>query len=300
MASKRTAKHSFFPPPKLNYSDPEWSQQERYETLRWYIETHGPGDGRLVPFVPFLMEHDPAGFKRYRHHSTTFAQAGTTRYAYAPCFIVSYTAIGYGQGVLYEIIATRGRGLTKRQVQELISFAYILGGPLGINATAEWCGPYLAGWEDDGQPSTHEWPEGWKVDPQLLRSGMDLDSPGMSATDVEAVEAWHRRVGGEVPRHVRLWSELNPVSFKTQRARFETALGETVPAQVFPLSVLHFAAVRMQPTMARRALLQARALGVARRDAVQVLEAAFIYGGEWQMEAVLTDEVLEVLRGMKG
>lgn len=291
--------HAFFPPPKLDYANPEWSPQERAETLRWYIETHGPGDGRLVPFVPFNMQHNPAGFKRYRHHSTTFPQAGTTRYGYAPCFIFTYASIGYGRGCLYEIIALRGRGLTKRQVQELISFAYIGGGPLGISETAEWCGPYLAGWEDDGAPSTHPWPDGWKVDPKLLRSGMDLDKEGMSEKDIAALEAWHERTGGEVPRHVRLWSELNPVSYKTQRARFETALGETVPAQLFPLCIVHLGTVKMQPTMVRRGLLQAKAMGVHWKDAVQVMEAGFIYGGEWQMEAVLTEAVEDILRKWK-
>jgi hypothetical protein len=295
-ADRQDPGHTFVPPPQIDLSTADWSAEERAQVMAWYAGTHGPGDTSLVPFVPFMIEHNPAGFKRLRQHSVTFGRTGSKPYTYAPVVLFTYAVIGHAKGCLYTIIATRQRGLAKRQVQELLAFAYVYGGPFAINAVAETAALYLSAWQDDGRPGTHEWPEGWSIDPTVFRSGLDFDTPGMTPDEVAALSAWHERMGGEVPPHVALWSELNPASLKTHRARYETGIGETLPAQIFPLCTLQLATIRAQPALVRRSLLQARALGVKRRDIVQTMEVAFVFGGELQMEAVLTEEVAALLR----
>ena len=83
-ADRQDPGHTFVPPPQIDLSTPDWSAEERAQVMAWYAGTHGPGDTSLVPFVPFMIEHNPAGFKRLRQHSVTFGRTGSKPYTYAP------------------------------------------------------------------------------------------------------------------------------------------------------------------------------------------------------------------------
>ena len=303
---RRSRSGRAIPTLELDFESGTWSPEERSQVMRRYEVYHGTGDTRLAKFAPFEIDHNPAGFKRYRQYLTKIGVAagrmpGVSAAAFerfkGVLMIHLYAAIGNGPGCLYEIIGYRMHGLTKRQIQETLAFAFLNGGAFHTNDIAEAVSVYLDAWQEDDDPDAEQppFPEGWKTDPGVFRSGIDVSRDGMSSSDVAALKAWYERMGGGVPPHVELWSELHPEAFKPQRARFEASLGETLPAQLYPLMQLLHAAYMGWPGVARRAMLWAQTLGVKREYAVTALELAFMYGGESRMEAVLTEEAARIL-----
>jgi hypothetical protein len=208
-----------------------------------------------------------------------------------------YAVIGNANGCLYEIIASRQNGFTKRQIIDVINFSFLTGGPQGINAVAEAASAYLEAWDDDRTEGDLVWPAGWKIDPDGFKSGIDIDATtiGFSDDELAQLSAWHRRISGEVPRYVEVWGRLRGGPYKANRSRFEVAPGSSLPLQVYPLLLMHVAAFLERPAMLRQALLHVRGLGVALEHLVEVLDTAFVYGGEWKMAGVLTDEICDIL-----
>jgi hypothetical protein len=92
---------------------------------------------------------------------------------------------------------------------------------------------------------------------------------------------------GEVPAHVEFLALAAPRAFKTQRARFETAVSGALPAQMIPLLALHLSAVRLWPQPLRRSLQLAKVLGVTRGEAVSALFWAGVYGADIVMETAM-------------
>lgn len=282
-----------YPFPKIDWTSDDWAGDDKEKVLRWYMEAHGTGDTSQARFAPFMLEYNPLGFRLYRRH-VQYHGGGAPG---ALLFIHYYAAVGLGDNCLYQMVSARQQGLTKGQVLEALAFAWLTAGPT-MNAAAEKTSSFLFGWEDDGKPSTYQWPDGWAPDPDAMRSGMDLSTDEMSADDLQALRGWHERVEGEVPRYVDAWARLQPKAYKTNRIRYERGFGMTLPVQIFPLFTLHLATFRVWPRAVRQALLQARTFGVRRPEALGAMESAFTCGGEPMMAGVLTDEVLDALEAL--
>lgn len=279
------------PYPELDLSTNTWTEEERARTVRWYELAHGTGDTRLAPFVPFGIDHNPIGFKRYRALVPTLTGAVPRG-----LFLVHlYAVVGNPSGCLYEIVACRINGnFTKRQIIETLNFAWITSGPPGGNAVAQATADYLASWEDD-RDNVLTWPEGWEVDPDGLKSGIDHFSMGFGEGELEKLKDWHLKMSGEVPRYVDLWARLRGAPYKANRVRYEVGPGETLPVQVFPLMIMHTAAfLEREPTLIQ-ALKHCKALGVKLDQIVEVMDLNFLFGGEYKMAAVLTDPVVDML-----
>ena len=276
--------------PELDWTSDDWTPQEREVMLRWYMDAHGTGDTSLARFAPFMIRYDPVGFKRYRrhvrHHGRTVPGS--------LLFTHTYAANGVGDNCLYQVVSSRQRGFTKAQVIETLSYAYLTAGP-AMNAAAASLSAFLYAWQDDGKASTYEWPSDWRTDPKGFRSGIDHQTDEFSATDIEALSAWHKRMTGTTPRYVRAWAKLNGPAYKTNRIRWEGTFGTTLPLQLFPLFTLHLATFRVWPEAVLAALKHARTLGLRRSHVADTLESAFTCGGEAMMAGVLTDEVIDVL-----
>src|SRR5882762_1559092 len=278
------------PKPNLDFTSLAWSDQERTEVLQWFSRSHGHGDTSLVPFVPWMIEHAPAAFKRYRAIGPTFDR-GIPHGVFA---LHLYPIIGFRAGIQYETTMARHTGWNRQQVIEVLNFSGYLGGPNSQNAVAEAVGAYLDGWVDDDGPG-RPMPENWKVDPDLFRSGIRIDdSTDLTPGELDSLRSWHERMFGEVPRYVGAWAELSPAFSKVNRSRFEVLCGETLPAQLYPLLLAHASAWLERPAGLLQALRWARTLGVTRQQAVTTLELCYIWGGEWKMAGTLTDEVLDL------
>jgi len=141
------------------------SAAEADELLRWYEEAHGDGQGDLTPFVPFFIEHNPSALKLYRAYAQALDQdGGLPQLVVALLFLHYYMLRGNERGVLYEVVAARVWGATKREVLETIELTFVESGPLGGNA-ASLSSDYLKDWPDV-EPRAVEgvWPEHWVRD----------------------------------------------------------------------------------------------------------------------------------------
>jgi hypothetical protein len=277
----------------LDLSTDEFTVEERERILRWYVETHGTGTLDLVKFAPFLIEHEPGSFKRYRRHVATIAQpldgVGLPQAVVGLLFLHTYTAIANERGVLYEVIAAREWGATKREVMETIGFAFLEAAPRGINAAAELSDEYLREWVDDGRPTRIEWPAEWAADVKAFQSGIDVNTDDLAPAELDAIVAWHRKMHGSDGVNIRRLAKLHPSAFKTHRIRYERAASGSLPAQMFPLYTLHLATVKRRPAAMRSSLQMAKQLGVNRHHAVQTMWWGLLYGGE-----TMLDDIMEI------
>jgi hypothetical protein len=252
-----------------------FTDEEREALLDWYREAHGTGDLSLVRFAPFLIDFLPAEFKLSRRHLSSIPQprdgVALPDLALILCYLHSYTATAYADGILYQIISARHLGASKALVMDVLRYAYLSAGPRGMNAVADRSEAYLRDWNDEGSAAPAPWPQGWGPDPDVFRSGINLTTTDLNAEEILAISAWHQRMHGLVPRHVELLARLHPVAFKLQRIRYEKSVGPVIPVQLIPLLTLHLAAMRLQPLVMRQAVHQARVLGARRHHVVQVL-----------------------------
>ena len=131
--SRSTPVYRGVPMPDIDLTTNTWTPEERARTVRWYELAHGTGDTRLARVRAVLIDHNPAGFKRYRSLVPTLTGA-VPRGIF---FVHLYAVIGNANGCLYEIIASRQNGFIKQQVVDVLNFSFLTGGPQGINAVAE-------------------------------------------------------------------------------------------------------------------------------------------------------------------
>jgi hypothetical protein len=98
-----------------------------------------------------------------------------------------------------------------------------------------------------------------------------LSTAQITDDEVAMISRWHQHMHGVVPRHVELLAQLHPEAYKLQRMRYERSVGAVIPAQLVPLLGLHLAAMRMDKSVMRQSVHQARVLGCRRHHVVQAL-----------------------------
>jgi hypothetical protein len=253
-----------------------FSAEERQTLLDWYRNAHGTGDLGLVKFAPFLIDFLPAEFKLSRRHLSAIPKprdgVALPDVALILCYLHSYIATSYTEGILYQIISARRLGASRALVMDVLRYAYMSAGPRGMNAVADRSEAYLRDWAGDDSPATPiGWPPGWAPAPGAFRSGIDLTTTDLTETEILAITRWHQRMHGAMPRHVELFAQLHPEAYKLQRIRYEKSVGPVIPAQLVPLLTLHLAAMRLQSAVMRQAVHQARVLGARRHHVVQTL-----------------------------
>jgi hypothetical protein len=273
----------------LDYSADGLSAGEVQALTRWYQENHGGEE--LSGFTGYLIAHDPAGFKRYRRYiqQVDLAREGDPlpEAAHLIAFIYSYACMANAKGTLYAIINCRKLGASRREILDTLHLATPTAGPFGLNAVSERTDEYLRGWAaEDDEPSRIPWPAGWYCDPEAFSSGIDPSTEELSAVDIAALCSWYTGRYGEVPPHVRFLAEVHPRGLKTQRLRFEGALGDALPVQMACLCMVQLAALRGAALPARRAVQLAVSFGVTRGQLVSMLLWAAMYGGDMIMEPV--------------
>ena len=162
------------PYPTLDLSTNSWTFEERAEAVRWYELSHGTGDTRFAQFAPWMIDNNPGGFKRYRALVPTL----TGEVPRGIFFVHAYAVTANARGCMYEMIVARQHGFSKRQILDVLNYAFLSGGPQAINAVTEVAGPWLDSWQDDDDAGRITFPEDWNVDPVRVRERTRrLDNP---------------------------------------------------------------------------------------------------------------------------
>jgi alkylhydroperoxidase/carboxymuconolactone decarboxylase family protein YurZ len=277
----------------LDWSQPNTITNEEAEGLRrWYVETHGEGNLDLTPFVPFVIEHFPGAFKRYRRHIQTISSTpdGIPQAVTVLLFLHYYTRIGNERGILYEIIAAREEGVTKQQVLDLLALTFVTSGPFSMNAVASGASEYLNRWnpaaDEENPPGL--WPSNWSPDARISKS-VDLDHRTTSLADGEwqALIDQYRNATQTVPPYVQFFALHRPDLLKTTRHRYDGVMEAcSLPIQLIPLLQLHTAAIAGRGQGAAEAAVVAHRVGVTKEQVIQTVAWAFLYADESTMNVV--------------
>jgi hypothetical protein len=268
---------------------------------RWYESAHGSGNLDLVRYVPFMLAENPAALKRFRHWADVVAGGRGLRTPLpaplmALVWLHFYCVNPFPSGLLYEVIAARRWGATKREVIDTITIAWVHGGPHGIEVAATSSADYLAGWDERvGDGVT--WPDGWSRDPTAFRSGIRFDDENsISAADLRRLEGWHREHQGEVPAYVTFLARRYPLALKVFRARYEGACSGSLAKQFVPILQLPVAMQRRDAESVRRLTFQARKYGATDDQILNAAGTAQVYLGDVGMGVAL-EGVAEALDG---
>lgn len=268
--------------PGLDFAEESLSPDEAERYLAWCARVHGEGNLDLVPFAEFFVECDPAGLKYLRRHT---AQIGLPIGAAVLMWAHTYCVLGSPKGVLYEVIAARELGITRAEMVDVLRCAGYVAGPYALNAAGELTLPYLRRWPVSETPTGDPgWPSGWASDPEAFSAGIDHSTDDLTDLEMARIVEWHESTHGAMPASLRLAAETNPRAFKLARVRFERIPRSSLPAQLFPLLLLHTALVQDRRVEARRALQLALAVGVERTLVLKVAHWAAVLGGESALE----------------
>jgi alkylhydroperoxidase/carboxymuconolactone decarboxylase family protein YurZ len=256
------------------------------------------------PFQSLMFEIRPDVLKRHRLHNNVMMAGsglGEPMPRTAPIFSLVwghwYTTTGDGVLTMVDIAAARERGATKAEVAHWLALASFQNGNTGFN-TAGWIVErYMRAWDaDDGAPGL-PWPEGWRADPDVFRSGIDFTDfdEGRADEELELIRDWYRRWQGEVPAFVDLFGKHFPLVLRAFRARYETVMDGALPAQMVVLLQLDLAVKWTEPDAVRRLLHMAKAVGLTKDQVVQEIAFTQLLLGDLRMDAALTgvDEILE-------
>ena len=174
-------------------------------------------------------------------------------------------------------------------------FSQLYAGMRGLGHTYRAVGDFLPAW---GPPPIEiQWPEGWTYDPEAFKSGLDLSTREMTASDRTNLEAWYEKNIGYVPASIAFGIKYHPEFTKVNRAKWEVAL-RTVPKQVAPYIMLKMNAVSQNKEGLRESILLSKAWGINRQQVVQLLNGVVYYfaGAEgWYAPAAAIDDVLETM-----
>lgn len=290
---------------------PDFSEGDFEQLHRDYTTYSAPGHFEIADPVPpprgadqfrfasLMFDVRPELLKRYRLWTNAQLKGAGLEPplpATSPIFtIVSghyYMTAGYDQGVVADILAMRARGARKDEVGHLLALAWFHGGNIGINNTARLADSYMRAWDPDDDAPGLTWPDGWTADPDVFRCGVDFsrapEAEPLPASELQAIEDWHRRWEGEVPAYVSFLARYFPTALRTYRARYETATDGPIPGQMIALVQVDTAGKWHCADGVRRALHLAQRLGIERDQAVQIVAYAQRYVGPIGMDAAVT------------
>jgi alkylhydroperoxidase/carboxymuconolactone decarboxylase family protein YurZ len=240
----------------------EISQDEAAALVDWYEQAHGDRQGDLTPFVPFLVRHRPGALKLYRAYAQALDEAGRLpQVVVALLFLHYYMTRGNERGVLYEVVAARQWGATKREVLETIEMAFVQSGPLGGNAAAA-SDSYLSEWPDTGERRIQDpWPATWSTS-------------SVTGTAIPPGSALARVFGTHQP------AVAAALAARVTHARSGTEL----PPVMSVLYDLHSAVAADRPDDAAVAARDAAAAGLSAAEILEVVGFGGLYATTGQLE----------------
>lgn len=257
----------------LDLSKPTEITQREIDDFRGHYATQF---GLPLEGLDWWLDQNPEVLKRYRLYCSLTLRVkpavmggGTLAY---------YMLMGYVRGARYVMYSFLNDGLSKGQALEMIAIAFVHAGPRGMQCIAEAM-EGLDFLDSPEIPAT--FPEGWTVDLEAFRSGLDFSNPFLSEPEKAALYNWYLRTSGEIPPYVRFMAEHRPSLLKTHRARIENML-YYLPKQVWPTAMLYYHVMSRVAEGIRENVLLCKAWGVTKSDTLDVIGNALVYG---QMEA---------------
>jgi hypothetical protein len=190
----------------------------------------------------------------------------------------TYIHQGWEVGIINSLYTLRGEGMTKAQFMEIVMFTQLSAGMRGLGHVYHAIGdvlPILG--SDPKKPAP--FPEGWDVDPEAFKCGLDLTTRTMTDADKKNLTGWYEQTMGMVPRNILFGLEHHPDYVKVHRAKWERAI-KTLPKQLVPYILLRHNMVTGSVDGLREAALLGKAWGMTSHWLIQgITGTAYYFSG---------------------
>ncbi len=263
--------------PDMDLLDPDHMSAAQVDEVHRGLLARGI-TGYPLGVYALWTQHDPSVLKRYMLQVD--AQM-PTREAMLLCNVATlhhYAALRFGPGVAWELEAAARAGLTRREVLDVLSLAYLTDGPSTQGPAHQEADTLLRDWTDPTADARARFPAGWEHDPAAFASGIEVSSPPeMTDQEMRGLYDWYRRTTGEVPAGVELLATYRPALLKAYRLRWENCF-RALPKQVMPFVMLHHNAMRRDVASLHDAALLGRAWGMTRDQVVSAVTVGLTFG----------------------
>jgi hypothetical protein len=189
--------------------------------------------------------------------------------------ILSYMMTGWETGILNEFITLRRNGMSVEKLMELVMFSQMYAGMRGLGHVFRAVGETMPAYGPPVEPLA-PFPEGWAVDPEAFKCGLDLTTRTMTDDDLKALTGWYERTIGYVPDSIHFGLKYHPEFVKVNRAKWEVAI-KTLPKQIAPYLMLRHHTVTGSLEGLREAALLGKAWGVSRQLTIQAITGSVMY-----------------------
>jgi hypothetical protein len=208
--------------------------------------------------------------------------------------IHSYMMLGWETGILNEFNTLRRNGMSKEQIMELVMFSQLYAGMRGLGHVYRAVGDYLPAFAAPDEPLA-PYPEGWGPDPQAFKSGLDLTTREVTASDLTNLTSWYEETIGYLPKSVAFGLKYHPEFIKVNRARWEVAI-KTLPKQLAPYLMLRHHTITQSVEGLRESAMLGKAWGITKEYVIQAVMGTVAYFTAFEglyAPAEALDEILE-------
>lgn len=223
-----------------------------------------------------MLDYAPDFAKLHRWGSDFYGRPSHANVIlFSCCNIHSYMMLAWEMGIRNEFVTLRRNGMAVEQIMEIVMLSQLYAGMRGLGHVYHAVGDTLPSFGGPVEPLA-PFPDGWAVDREAFRSGLDLSTRTMTAADHEALTGWYERTIGYVPVSIEFGLKHHPEFVKVNRAKWEVAI-KTLPKQIVPYVMLRHHTITGSVEGLREAGLFAKAWGVSKELVVQSVTCTAMY-----------------------
>jgi hypothetical protein len=167
---------------------------------------------------------------------------------------------GWETGIHNSFKTLLRNGITVQQTMELVMFNQLYAGMRGLGHVFRAVGQDLPSYK---QPTNAPapFPQGWSVDTDAFKCGLDFTTRAMTDADVTNLTRWYENTIGYLPGSIRFGLKYHPEFVKVNRGKWEVAI-RTLPKQIVPYIMLRHHTITGFEQGLREATLLALAWGI--------------------------------------
>jgi hypothetical protein len=189
--------------------------------------------------------------------------------------IHSYMMYGWETGILNEFSTLRRNGMAIEKIMELVMFSQLYAGMRGLGHVFRAVGENLPAYGPPNEPLA-PFPDGWDVDRDAFKAGLDLSTRELTAQDLKNLTEWYERTIGYVPESIQFGLKYHPQFVKVNRAKWEVAI-KTLPKQIAPYLMLRHHTITGSVDGLREATLLGKSWGISRELIIQGIMGTAMY-----------------------
>jgi hypothetical protein len=243
-----------------------------------------------------MLDYAPDFAKLHRWGSDFYGRPSHANVIlFSSCNIHSYMMLAWETGVRNEFVTLRRNGMAIEQVMELVMFSQLYAGMRGLGHVFRAVGDFLPSFGPAVEPVA-PFPDGWAVDNDAFKAGLDLSTREMTPADVAALTGWYERTIGFVPKSIRFGLAHHPQYVKVNRAKWEVAI-KTLPKQIVPYIMLRHHTITGSVDGLREAAALAKAWGVTKELVVQSVTCTAMYFTAFEGLYAVEEAIDEMLDG---